>query len=327
MFRSAASSVALGLVLAGCAGLAQKDSDQTPINRTAVLEMHMVNEGIKSFPAFESTTRTYTRATMRRIESTVTGTGTFARFLGGASADVRIERPDRTMSWTLNAENRQYTECPLKGCVGPIPVKPPPKKFADDDKTLDTQCRLKIGTTTFTIEPTGRKRSINGFDTEQYDIKWLVVFRDNASRKSISTLDIDVWTTRVTPGLKDATALEKTYARAHGKIPGIDTDTDTMAVLPPEVNRMIGSYLSANVSSTDRARFLAGAKKLDKVKGQPILMNVKWGFAGEACSMDETMKDIGDRPLFTCIWEVRSHRMEPRHDSLFAPPKDYKRTK
>ena len=76
MFRSSASSIALGLVLAGCSGLAQKYSDQTPINRTAVLKMHMVNEGIKSFPAFESTTRTYTRATMRRIESTVTGTGT-----------------------------------------------------------------------------------------------------------------------------------------------------------------------------------------------------------------------------------------------------------
>ena len=43
--------------------------------------------------------------------------------------------------------------------------------------------------------------------------------------------------------------------------------------------------------------------------------------------MDETMKDIGDRPLSPFIWEVKSHRMEPRHDSLFAPPKDYKRTK
>lgn len=85
--------------------------------------------------------------------------------------------------------------------------------------------------------------------------------------------------------------------------------------------------MSANVNSTDRAKFLAGAKKLDKVKGQPILMNVKWGFAGEACSMDETMKDIGDRPLFTFLWEVKSHKLEPRHDSLFAPPKDYKRTK
>ena len=33
------------------------------------------------------------------------------------------------------------------------------------------------------------------------------------------------------------------------------------------------------------------------------------------------------RPLFTFMWEVKLHRIEPRHDSLFAPPKDYKRTK
>ena len=62
------------------------------------------------------------------------------------------------------------------------------------------------------------------------------------------------------------------------------------------------------------------------MKGQPILMNVKWSFTGEACSTNETMKDIGDTPLFTFIWEVKSHRMEPLHDSLFVPPKDYKRT-
>ena len=325
MFRSTASSVAIALVLAGCSGLAPKDP--TPVNPTAVTETHVVNEGVKGFPAFESTTRTYTRANMQRSESTVTGAGTFARSLGGANTGARIERLDRKLVWTLDAKNKRYGECPLKGCPASIPRKPPEKKSAEDDKTRDAECRLKIGNTTFTVEPTGQKRSINGFDTEQYDVKWLVTFRDNASRKSTSTLNIDVWTTPVTPALKDATALEKAYAGAHDKILDIDTEPDRMVVLPPEVGRMISSHLSQYVSPTDRSNFLAGARKLDKVKGQPILINVKWSFAGEACSMDEVMKDIGDKPLFTFMSEVKSHKMEPLHDSLFAPPKDFKRAK
>ena len=327
MFRSTASRVAIALVLAGCSGLAPKDPDPTPVNPTAVTETHVVNEGIKGFAAFESTTRTYTRANMQRSESTVTGAGTFARFLGGASADARIERLDRKLAWTLDAKNNRYSECPLKGCPAPLPRRAPEKKSAEDDKARDAECRLKISNTTFAVEPTGHKRSINGFDTEQYDIKWLVTFRDNASRKSTSTLNIDVWTTPVMTALKDATALEKAYARAHDKILEIDADTDRMLVLPPEVGRMISGYLSSNVSPTDRANFLAGAKKLDKVKGQPILMNVTWRFTGEACSKDEAMKDIGDKPLFTFLSEVKVHKMEALHDSLFAPPKHYKRAK
>jgi hypothetical protein len=327
MFRSAASGGALALILAGCSGLAPKDPDQTPINPTAVLETHMINEGIKGFPAFESTTRTYSRANMQRRESTVTDVGAFARFLGAASGDARIERLDKKLAWTLDTKNKRYSECPLKGCPASIPRKPREKKSTDDYKPRDTDCRLKVGNTTFTVEPTGQKRSINGFDTEQYDLKWLVTFRDNASRISTSALSIDLWATPVTPALKDATSLEKSYARAHDKILGIDPDTDRPVILPPEVGRMISSYLSANVSPTDRANFLAGAKKLDKVNGQSILMYVKWSFTGGACSMDDAMKEIGDKPLFRFMSEVKSHRMEALHDSLFAPTKDYKRAK
>ena len=323
MYRSRTSRVAIALILAGCSGLAPKDPDPTPIRPAAVMETHLVNEGINDFPAFESTTRTYTRSNMQRSESTAGGA--FARLLSGANADARIERLDRKLAWTLDAKNRQYAECPLRGCPGPIPRKPPERRSADEERGAD--CRLKIGNTTFSMEPTGQKRSINGFDTEQYDVKWLVTFRDNASHKSTSTISIDVWTTPVTPAIKDAMALEKNYARAHDKILGIDTDADRSLILPIEVGRMLNNRLSQYVSPTDRSNFLVGAKKLDKLKGQPILINVTWHFAGEACAMNESMKEIGDKPLFTFSSEVKAYRLDALHDSLFAPPNDYKRMK
>jgi len=325
MFRSSTGVVIAALALAGCSGLAPRDPDLTPINPTAVLEMHMVNAGTADFPGFENTTLTYTRANMQRSESSSKGEGAISRFFDGDTA-VRIERLDRKLAWMLDAKNKRAVECPLKGCPAPIPRKPPAMK-TDDDKSRDPECRLKSRATTVSVEPTGQKRSINGFDAEQYDIKWLVTFRDNASRQSTSTVSIDLWTTPATPQLTDATALEKAFAGKHDKILGIDGDTDRSMVLPAEVARMINSYLSPNVSPADRANVFAGAKKLDKVKGQPILTTVKWRLAGDACSMNETMKDIGDKPLFTFTSEVKTRKLVPLHDSLFAPPKEYKITK
>ena len=324
MFRSS-TGVAIGaLALAGCSGLAPKNPDLTPINPTAVLEMHMVNTGTADFPGFETTTLTYTRANMQRSESSSKGDGVISRFLDGDTV-VRIERLDRKLAWTLDAKNTRATECPLKGCPAPIPRKPPAMKT--DGKSRDPECRLKSQATTVSVEPTGQKRSINGFDAEQYDIKWLVTFRDNASRQSTSTVSIDLWTTPTTPPLTDATALEKAFAGKRDKILGIDSDTDQAIILPAEVTGMINSFLSPRVSPADRANVLAGAKKLDKVKGQPILMTVKWRLAGEACAMNEPMKDIGDKPLFTFTSEVKTRKLVPLHDSLFAPPKEYKITK
>ncbi|MEO8008588.1 MAG: hypothetical protein ABI728_08730, partial [Betaproteobacteria bacterium] len=95
-------------------------------------------------------------------------------------------------------------------------------------------------------------------------------------------------------------------------------------ILPIEVGRMLNIYLSRSVSPTDRSNFLAGARTLDEVKGHPILMKVTWRFVGEACSMDETMKDVGNKPLFVFMSEVKSSRLEALHDSLFAPPKEYR---
>ena len=326
MFRSASIGGAVALVVAGCSILAPRDPDLTPISPTAVLETHMVHAGMQDFPALESTTLSYTRANMQRTETSVKGSGPISQFLD-VETNVRVERLDRKLAWTLDAKNKRITECPLKGCPASSPRKPTTKKSAGEDKPGDSACRLRIGNTVLTAETTGQKRRINGFETDQYEIKWLVTFRDNASRKSTSTVSIDLWTAPVTPALEDAKALEQAYVRARDKVLGIDSDPERMGLLPPEVGRMISSYLSASVGPSDRANLLAGAKKPDKVKGQPILTNVTWSFAGDACSMGEAMKDIGDKPLFRFMSEVKSRKMVPLHDSLFVPPKGYKITK
>jgi len=182
MFRMKASRVAMALVLGGCSGLAAIDPDPTPVRPTAVTQTQVFNEGVKGFPAFEDTTITYTRANMQRSESTATAAGTGAR----------IERLDRKLVWILDAKNKQYSECPLKGCVRAMPSKPAQNASAEDDMPREAQCRLKTNGTSITAERTGSKRSINGFDAERYDVNWLVTFRDKAARNATGTLSIEL---------------------------------------------------------------------------------------------------------------------------------------
>ena len=320
MVRAAVCVVTCTLVATACTS-ARRDPDPTPIGPTSVFEIQTTSTGLLDVAAFENTTLAFTRAGMQRTESR---NGGAASRLPDGEPIVRIERLDRKLAWTLDAKNKQAAECPLRGCARVGTKNPVARNAPNDDKTADPACRLRTGNTTISVEPTGQKRKVDGFDTEQYDVKWIVTFRDNASRKSVSTVTIDTWVTTATPEWNNATAIEKNFVRARDKIFGVDTESERTGLLPPDAGKMISAYLAANVSPTDRANFIAGARKLDKLKGVPILTTVKWSFSGEACSVDGTPKNAGDAVLFTFTSEVKSRRVEARHDSLFAPPKDYK---
>ncbi|MEO8157593.1 MAG: hypothetical protein ABI648_07325 [Betaproteobacteria bacterium] len=318
MVRSIACSATLALVLSGCAGGPPPDVDHTPIAPTAVRETHTVNRGSDHFAAFESVTRTYSRRDMQRVESRVADS--VAPLPEADEPGVRIERADRKLAWILDAGQKLYARCPLNGCRGAQS-----KKAAAPSARAG--CRLRIGNTAFTIEPTGRKRSINGFDTEQYDIRWRVTFRDNASRVATSTVSIDLWATPAAAAPDDAVALEKAYARARAAALGRNPEAGEASYLPPEAGHMIERFLAPNISPDDRAAFLAGARQLDKVPGRPILTNVQWQFSGAACALDRTLAGSVDKPLFALSSEVKVQRIENLHDSLFAPPPEYKQKK
>lgn len=305
-------------LLAACATV-PRDPDPTPLNPTAITEIQTIGSALADTAAFDSTILTYTRANMQRSES--------RNKVAGIDDEpvVRIERLDKKLAWSLDAKTRRFAECPLRGCVGAVGRKTADRKSAGDDKPRETECRLRAGNTTVSVEPTGRKRSIGGLDTEQYDVRWIVTFRDNAARKSVSTVAIDAWVAPATPEWNKATAIEKDYLRARDKSLGVESDR--AGLLPAAALKMIGTYLAPNVSPSDRASFLAGAKKVDKLKGEAILTTVNWSFSGEACAMNEAKDAAGDAPLFTLSSEIKSHRVEPRHDSIFAPPRDYKITR
>jgi len=72
MLRNALYGVVLTIAVAGCSSLpmmTKEEPDTTPQNPTAVLETHVVSEGIKGFLPFEGTNKIYTRADMHAVRS------------------------------------------------------------------------------------------------------------------------------------------------------------------------------------------------------------------------------------------------------------------
>jgi hypothetical protein len=357
MQRNLLGAIVISAVIAACATKPVNVADNTPLNPTAVIEQQVVSNGIKGFFPFENTERHLVRANMRRDESTFKGTGTFSGYLVGTRSDTEITRIDRKLKWSLNTKKEEYTECPLKGCLKP--AKHPPAK-QDEAKPPEAQhesgCAMHIAHTSFTVKATGQKKSINGFDTDEYKVAWVVDLRDKAARNTTSTLSMNVWTTPMTRAMRDTLAVEESYARAFS---GAATGTGKQQILPADAAKLISAYLASSLKPGDLNAFLEAGKQMEKIKGYPISTRLAWNMEGNACALKETkktadksssksvptspeglasglagmfaekktedsMKGAEGEPILSFSVEVKSLKIEPQHDSVFTVPKNYK---
>ena len=357
MSRNLLGTVVVLIAIAGCTTKPVEVADTTPLHPTAVIERQVVNNGIKGFFPSESTDRHYVRTDMRRDESMFKGTGTFSGYLIGTRTETKISRIDRDLQWTLNPDKGEYTECPLRGCVEPSQH---PSAKQGDAKPPEAQhesgCTMSIARTNFTVKATGQKKSINGFDTDEYQIAWIVTLRDKAARNTTSTLDMDIWTTPMTQSMRETLSMEESYARA---LSGAVADTNKPQILPSEATKLISAYLANSLSPSARNAFLDAGKQMEKIKGYPISTHLAWNMEGNACAAkdakstegstsrssppdssgglvsglvgmfakkktDEAVKESEGEPLLSFTLEVKSLKIEPLHDSVFTVPKDYR---
>jgi hypothetical protein len=357
MLRNLLGTSVILACMAGCATKPVAVSDNTPLNPTAVIEQHVVNDGIKGFFPFESTDRHYVRATMRRDESTLKGTGTFTGYLVGTQSETKIARIDRNVQWLLNTEKEEYSECPLRGCVEPA-GRPAAKQEAKQPPAEPHKagCTMHIAHTRFTVKATGQKKTINGFDTDEYQVAWVVKLRDKEARNTISTLNLDIWTTPETQDMREALGMEEKYARAYAGHVG---DEGKRELVPGDAARLMTAYLASFLKSHDIKAFLNAGRQMEKIKGYPISTHLQWDMAGNACEDREARKtesqsssksipgSPGDlvsglagmfaekktkdalqeakgEPILSFRLEVKSLKVEPLHDSVFTVPRNYR---
>jgi hypothetical protein len=326
--------------------------DTSPAVPTAVHVVALTSEGLAGFFPFEGLSSSYTRADMRRDESSVKGTGTVSRFLMPNTATATITRLDRKLVYALDIPRAEYTECPLGGCVKPTTPGEPAREPQQPRSSRENDCTMKVASNTFNVKPTSQRKAINGFDTEQYAVDWSVVFEDPTKRRSTLQLTIDLWTTPVTPSMREAMAIEAGYGRT------MASNVDRSGVLPAEFMTMVNRYFATSLSAADRASLFNLARQMERIKGQPILTQLRLFFRGNACGGAAADEEAGsggapsgpsgiagaisglfgggsarggggapdaERPLISFSHEVKSWRVEPVRDSQFVPPPQFRR--
>ena len=213
---------------------------------------------------------------------------------------------------------------------------------------------MRIASSTFDVKSTGQKKSINSFDTSQYQAAWVLKLQDAQKRTTTSTLVFDVWTTPLNAQMREALGVEHTYSRAYvasqprAHAPALG---DRAQVMPPEVTKLMLGYLSS-LTPADRAAITNAGKQLAKIQGHPILTHIEWRVDGNACGAKESDPAGGAQPNMTAVLanmssmfgkkddkgasiakpildftvEVKALKVEPVRDSAFAVPSGYKRS-
>jgi hypothetical protein len=356
MLRHSLYTIAVAAALAGCATKPVEVVDNTPLHTTAVIERQVVNNGIKGFFPTESTEQNYIRSNMRRDESMFKGTGTFSGYLIGKKSGTTISRIDRDLQWMLDTEKHEYTECPLKGCAETSKRAPPKQNDAQEQPKPrhESGCTMTVANTSFTVKSTGQKKTINGFDTDEYQVAWVVKLRDNAARTSTSIMNMDIWTTPMTRSIRDVLNMEESYARAYA---GTLANSTRQQILPSDAAKLISAYMASSLKQADLKAFLDAGRQMEKIKGYPISTRLAWNMDGNACApketksesssrepipssasglvssltgmfakkkTDEAMKEAEGEPILSFTVEVKALKLDQLHDSIFTVPVDYK---
>jgi hypothetical protein len=352
--------IVIATFIDGCATKPVEVANNASLNPTAVIELQAFNSGINGFFPYEENERHYVRSNMRRDELSFNETGTFSRLLAIKRSETRITRIDLKLLWLVNPAKEEYTECPIDGCAEHPPQSPakPDEAHAEHPKTKhEPGCSMNIVHTSFTVKATGNKKSINGYETDEYQVAWSVNLSDKSSRKSISTLNMEIWTTPLTQVMRDTLGMADEYSRA---LSGTFSGTSKPQIIPEDAAKLISSYLGDALSPRDISAFLDANKQMERVRGYPISTHLSWSMKGDACapkesskSKDETYgkkalstgtgspvssfagmsgknktdgveKDPSEEPILTFTLEVKSLKIQPLQDAIFTVPKNYR---
>ena len=315
---------------------------------TAVIETSYSIDGA-ILPVVRGTSRQGIRPDMRRNDSLITFDNWMLRQVAGDGRQADIVRVDRKLVWTMQPAKQSYTECPLTGCATPS-GKPTAeeKPTAEQSKAREPDCPVTLKTNDLKVSSNGERKSINGFNTERFQVGWTVDLEDKSGRHNINKLVLDMWTTPETGAVKDVQAINDAYQRRYASAI-TSGDNPFGKYLPREVMTAM-SALMKNANTRDAKTLAAWGNEMKKIHGYPISMLATWNSEGSVCGdsasaqspaaamptlgallggitgKPATSPSAGSAPLVSYTFEVKSLGVKTISDSNFVPPPRYERS-
>ena len=352
------------IVLAGCAaggpGAPAKTGDggaatagslpdltaDGPSSATAVIENSYTIDGA-ILPVVRGTSRTGTRADMRRSDSLVNFDNRFLNVVAGDRRSADIVRIDRRVVWTLEPANRLYSECPITGCVQPSQKPAEERKPEQPSKPSEPDCPVTVKTNELKVLANGERKTVNGFATERFQIGWTVEIEDRQGRRNGNKVVLDLWTTPEAGTVKDVQQMTENYQRRYAG--ALNSGENPIGrFVPREVLGAMAAMMK-NIDPRDAKTVAAWNTELRKIRGYPILTNMTWNTEGSVCG-DSSARGGGaapglggllggilgggrpagggggaSTPLVSYSNEVKTMTVRPVSDAMFVPPADYQR--
>lgn len=189
------------------------------------------------------------------------------------SESVTIYRVDRNRMYDLDPHEKTYTESPIY--TPPQPGQTPGQSSSSSSGSSPSgqsassgQSDKLVTRSTFRVEDTGQTRVINGFSTREYLVTWDLETEDTTTHNvGKSLVIIDLWNTE-DARLKAVSHAEDVYNRAYGRLMRMPTPAQLAG--EPEFQKL--ALLSGG-------QFKQLAATLGKIKGYPVVTDVKWDVA------------------------------------------------
>lgn len=146
------------------------------------------------------------------------------------------------------------------------------KSQNDKEQRAEKDTTIKIIRREFKVEDTGEKKTINNFECNKYIILWVMEW-ENLNNKEYGTdsLFSSVWTTPVSGTLQKVNQDEMEFNSAYMKKMGFD--------IPAMQQDMMGLHWISimngmnNTDDNSTAGLSSEWKKLDKIKGMPVVVD------------------------------------------------------
>lgn len=248
-----------------------------PAAADVTIRSKMKSGGFRGIGGFEGTMTRSVKGDKAREVSDVKYSNALMRLAAPPKGGVRITRVDLNKIWQVVPAKKSYSEQSIAGhakaAEGRGSSRTGDTSGGDEEPGAEEKPTHRVKKSEFTVDKTGRKKTINGFPTEENAVRFTIEVEEIAS-KEVTTFkfDTDVWTTPLNATLRKAMDEEAKFYQAYMKKLGVKmSPKDREMFNPASVAMMLG------VGQKGAADTLAQVKKkMETISGYPILTDARW---------------------------------------------------
>lgn len=232
--------------------------------------------GIVGMGASNITDTSYLQGHKKRSESNTQFTGailgTLQKWKHGdkGSYEVTIYQVDENRKFILDTDSKTYREAPIY--TPPQPPQQVEPSTSQNSSGAQKQNDERVVKNEFKVTDTGKHQTINGFQTHEYLVTWDLETENTKSHEHArSLMTTELWNSedaRFATARKEQAAYNQAFAKLmHMPIPS------DMAKQYGLLQLNVSTQGKGQLSDADMKAF---ADKLSKIKGFPVVTDVKW---------------------------------------------------